>query len=303
MTARLSRIVCILVWLLPAPACFAQQKIAFPSLDHDASGQSVMLDGYLSLPDPYDASKRYPAVVLMHGCGGLLTHSGKINSRQVDWAHRLSTQGYLVLNVDSFTTRHQSGECVGGGPVRPQVERPLDAYGALRFLQSRSDVAPDRVGLMGWSHGGGTVLFAIGPQSPARSVGAPVVGGGSPSPSSDFRAAVAFYPGWCNDKAQHGSQWNTTVPLMILTGEDDVWSRAAPCEQFVETIQAHNAPVELHVYPGAYHDFDFPRLAVRSRPEFRNPRTGVTPITGTNPAAREDAIERVTAFFGHQLAH
>jgi dienelactone hydrolase len=297
MKNRLSGIVCILVSLLLASAAFAQQKIAFPSLDRDASGQPVTLDGYLYLPEPYDASKRYPGLVFMHGCSGLFSRSGQIMSREADWARRLSAQGYLVLAVDSFTTRNQSSECVRGGPVRPQVERPLDAYGALRFLQRREDVLPDRIGLIGWSHGGGTVLFAIGPLSPARQDASSQAHSGS-----DFRAAVAFYPGWCNDKAQRAAQWNTTVPLLILTGASDVWTRAAPCEQFVETVRAHGAPVELQVYPDAFHDFDFPHLPVRAHPDLTNPRTGVAPITGTNPAAREDAIERVGRYLADHLA-
>jgi len=61
-------------------------------------------------------------------------------------------------------------------------------------------------------------------------------------------------------------------------------------------------PVEIHLYPDAYHDFDFPNLPVSERPEFAK-RNGATPITGTNPAARADAIERVTAYLEHYLKH
>jgi dienelactone hydrolase len=226
MLTRLSRITCFFVWLVLAPACFSQETIAFPSLDLDAAGQPVTLDGYLFLPEPYDASKRFPAVVFMHGCGGLLTRAGKIDSRETDWARRLSKQGYVVLAVDSFTTRNQGSECAGGGPVRPQTQRPLDAYGALRYLQHRADVTPNRVALIGWSHGGGTVLFAIGPQGPAQHRPNQAQGTNEPEePESDFRAAVAFYPGWCNDKAQHAADWNTTVPLLILT-EKAMFGRA-----------------------------------------------------------------------------
>ena len=269
----------------------AQEKIQFPSLDRDAAGQPVTLDGYLYTPDAPDSKGPHPAVVLMHGCGGLLNRSGHVMSRERDWAQRLSGQGYVVLAVDSFTTRGQAGECAQRGAVSPQVERPLDAYGALRFLQSRSDVAPDRVALIGWSHGGGTVLFAIGPRSPALE---------EPSAASGFRAAVAFYPGWCNLDAQ-GADWRTTVPLMVLIGESDVWTRAAPCEQFVETAREHGMPVDIHVYPGAYHDFDFPDMPVRARPEFASAKRRDVPITGTDPAARADAIERVSAYLAAQL--
>jgi dienelactone hydrolase len=58
---------------------------------------------------------------------------------------------------------------------------------------------------------------------------------------------------------------------------------------------ARNAPVQIETYPGAYHDFDWPDLPIRRHPENRT-KTGVVPITGTDPAARDDALERVPAF-------
>lgn len=288
----LCRVVIALACAVAVSMSLAQEKVTFASLDRSASGPPVMLDGYLYVPQHDAPGARYPAVVFMHGCSGLLTRSGKVMSREADWAQRLTSQGYVVLAVDSFTTRAQASECARGGPVRPQVERALDAYGALRFLQRRADVEPDRVALIGWSHGGGTVLFAIASSSPARS---------EASAPPDFRAAVAFYPGWCNNTAQHGAQWTTSVPLLILAGERDVWTPAAPCETFVRMVRERNVPVELHVYADAYHDFDFPHLPVRSRPEFANPRTGIVPITGTNEAARSDAIERVTQYLAGYL--
>ncbi|WP_185756432.1 dienelactone hydrolase family protein [Pandoraea apista] len=264
---------------------FAQEKVSLPSLDTDSRGAPVMIDAYLFRAS--NATGPTPAVVFMHGCNGMFTRKGKIDSRELDWAHRLNAQGYAVLAVDSFTSRAQPSECARGGPVRPSVERPRDAYGALRYLQSLPGIQPDRIALMGWSHGGGTVLFSIGPASPGRVRDA--------KPAPDFVAAIAFYPGWCNAKAQ-GPDWSTHIPLLLLTGADDVWSKPAPCDAFVQEATAHGAPITFHLYPGAVHDFDYPNLPVRSRPEFTNPRTHVVPITGTQPEARDDAIARVTAF-------
>lgn len=286
-------------WLLllgmTSTAVQAQEKIQIPSLATRADGQPTMLDAYLFAPDPAQAGAGpYPAVVFVHGCGGLLTHSGHLMSREVDWARRLNAQGYLVLAVDSFTTRDQGSECAHGGPVTPQTVRPRDAYGALRYLQTRPDVIADRVALMGWSHGGGTVLYAIGPDGPARE-GVPA---GRTLP--DFRTAIAFYPGWCNIHAQ-ASDWRNSVPLLILMGASDVWTRPGPCQAFVDAAQARGAPVQIHLYPDAYHDFDFPALPVREHPEFANRHSTEIPITGTNPAARADAIDRVTAYLAQAL--
>jgi len=286
-------VISLLPFLAAQPVA-AQEKIQIASLARNADGQPTQLDAYLFKPPASAGSGPYPAVVFVHGCGGLLTHSGKVLSRETDWAERLNQQGYLVLAVDSFSSRNQTSECAHGGPVTPQTVRPRDAYGALRYLQSRPDVIADRVALMGWSHGGGTVLYALGPNSPVNE-GVPA---GSTLP--DFRTAIAFYPGWCSVREQT-SAWHNTVPLLILMGASDVWTRPGPCLDFVDTVAAKGAPVQIHLYPDAYHDFDFPALPVREHPEFANRRSTAIPITGTNPVARADAIDRVSADLAQAL--
>jgi len=289
----------LIAWIALGHIAAAQEKIQIASLDKDGSGAALMLDAYLFKPALPETSAPFPAVVFLHGCGGLLSHSGKILSREMDWARRLNQQGYVVLAVDSFTTRGASSECAHAGSVTPEIERPRDAYGALRFLQAQPYVKADRIALIGWSHGGGTVLFSIGPRSPARAALDDKSRDATPA-APDFRAAIAFYPGWCNTFSQHASDWNTKIPLLILQGQSDVWTRAQPCEEFVQTVRANGMPVEIHLYPDAYHDFDFPNLPVTERPEFAK-RTGPAPITGTNPVARADAIERVTAYLTQYL--
>jgi dienelactone hydrolase len=56
----------------------------------------------------------------------------------------------------------------------------------------------------------------------------------------------------------------------------------------------------MQIYPGAYHDFDWPDLPLRQLPQYRT-RAGVIPITGTEPAARQDALTRVPAFLARYL--
>jgi dienelactone hydrolase len=292
---RLPRLAgCGVLWLVLAATAQAQEKIQIASLAAGADGQPTRLDAYLFAPPSSAGPGPYPAVVFVHGCGGLLNKNGEILSRETAWAQYLNQQGYLVLAVDSFTTRGQSSECARNGPVTPQTVRPRDAYGALRYLQTRADVRADRIALIGWSHGGGTVLYALGPDGPAREG----IAAGSAPP--DFRTAIAFYPGWCNTRAQ-AADWRNTVPLLILMGASDVWTQPGPCQEFVDAAQARGAPVQIHLYPDAYHDFDFPAMPVREHAEFQRPGNPQTPITGTNPAARADAFERVGALLAQAL--
>ncbi len=274
----------VVALVVPHASAATAEKMRFPSLD----ATSTMLDGYLVRPQ---GEGKHPALVFLHGCGGLLTRNGAVESRQTDWAARLAALGYVVLMVDSFGPRGQGEMCSQGG-YRSSVflERPKDAYGALRALQEQPFVRADRVGVIGWSQGGGTLLLAIR----AASLGRP-----AELPNGDFRAAVAFYPASCKDES-HKAPWTSAIPLLVLVGEEDNWTPAGPCKRFVEGATARGATIELQLYPGAYHDFDWPNLPRRELVAYRT-RSGVVPITGMDPVARADALERVPAFLGRHL--
>jgi dienelactone hydrolase len=266
-----------------------QQAVSFPSLADNGTGQKTMLTGYL-FRLPGDNAR--PALVFLHGCGGLFGRSNRFLSRDLRWASDMNQEGYVVLMVDSFGPRQHGEMCSQSGFDRQlYLHRPLDAYGALVYLQAQPFVRPDRVGLVGWSQGGGVVLFSIR----AASLGRPK----NLTPGRDFRAAVAFYPASCNDK-DHSQPWTSTVPLLILTGADDVWTPASPCRDFARGAKMRGSPVDITVYPDAYHDFDFPNEKVHTLPQFIT-RAGVIPIVGTNLAARLDALSRVSAFFAAYL--
>lgn len=262
-----------------AQAARAQELVHFPSQD----GQSTRIDGYLyAAPGP----GRHPALVFMHGCGGLLNKSGIPEGRAVAWAQRFNDLGVTVLMVDSFTPRDHGGMCAPAHFSASIFDaRPYDAYGALRYLQARADIRPDRVGLMGWSQGGGAVLNTIRASSPARRSAA--------AQGASFRAAVAFYPGSCSRKRQGG--WASPVPLLVLLGGKDVWIPREACEYLLGHAES-GTQVSWHVYENAYHDFDWPGLKVHEIPAFRT-RSGVVPITGMDPDARADALDRVPQFF------
>jgi dienelactone hydrolase len=167
--------------------------------------------------------------------------------------------------------------------------RARDAYGALLFLQTQPFVRPDRIGIMGWSQGGGALLFAIGTQSFSRP---------PQLPRGDFRAAVAFYPSSCDEQRQRPS-WSTTIPLMVLIGSEDVGIPWAPCKALLDGAVTRGAKVEMQIYPGAYHHFDWPNLPRRELP-FPT-AGGVVRIEGTDAPARQDAFSRVPSFLARFL--
>jgi dienelactone hydrolase len=279
-------------WLIVAATFFiwgnaakAQERIQFRSLESSAT----VLDGYLY---PSIGAGRHPAVVFLHGCSGMFDRStGLISRLERDWASVLNGDGYSVLMVDSFRPRSIDQTCAPA-TYNPAVvaARPKDAYGALYYLQNQSFVRGDRIALIGWSAGGGTVLRTIPQQS-----------GGRPAslPQGDFRAAVALYPALCSDQREAAS-WTSNIPLLVLFGAADVWTPLAPCQNFIAGALARGSRIELHTYPGAYHAFDAPDRPLSRLPQYTT-TAGVVPIVGTDLAARRDAFAQVQAFLRRYL--
>ena len=268
----------------------AQEVVHFPSLEDNGPGQaSTVLDGHLFRPA---GEGRHPAIVGLHGCSGMFSReNGLITQLYRQWAGEFTRRGYVFLLVDSFGPRHHGEMCsVGGFDTGLYRQRPKDTYGALWYLQAQPFVRGDRIGVIGWSQGGATVLNSIATQSLGRP---------AQLPQGDFRAAVAFYPGACNDSRQPPG-WTSTIPLLVLMGAEDVWTPAAPCQAFLAGAIGRGARIEAQLYPGAYHGFDAPNQSRRELPDYRT-RTGVVPIVGTDPAARQDALARVPAFLAPYL--
>ena len=286
MAARLAAFAAALAISLCAGLANAQQVVHFPSLD-----EGTTLDGYLFRPV---AEGRYPAIVGLHGCSGMGsgTSSGMFPIYR-DWGNHLAQLGYVFLLVDSFGPRRHGEMCsINGFDGALYRMRPKDAYGALWYLQAQPFVRADLIGAIGWSQGGGVVLLSI----PSASLGRP-----ASLPQGDFRAAVAFYPGSCNNERLPAG-WTSTIPLLILEGAEDVWTPLAPCKAFADTAVARGARIEMQVYPGAYHAFDAPNRPRTELPQYVT-RAGVVPITGTDPAARQDAFARVPAFLARYLGN
>ena len=230
----------------------------------------VVLDGALVRPaGPVNA----PAVVALHGCGG------PVPSRDAQWAETLAGQGHVVLLPDSFGSRGLGSQCrVRQRSVKPSGARRQDAIASARWLAGQPGTPMGGIVLLGWSNGGGTVLFTAA-EVPDL-------------PPTLFSRFVAFYPG-CKTELEDKS-WKPAAPLMILVGANDDWTPAAPCETLAKKFRDQ---ITLVMYPDAWHDFDRPDRSVRVLCGLATPPRGTGAAhAGTNEAARLDALRRVPAF-------
>lgn len=239
----------------------------FVDIEGGTKAEPVRLIGYLARPP---GAGPFPAVVLLHGCGGF-------HSSMISWADRLSRFGYAALAVDSFGPRRMDQHC--GGYFPDQAD---DAYAALRHLGTKPFVRASQVAVMGFSMGGGSVLATV------------ERGGVERLHPEKFRAGVAFYPVCQN------ASGITTGPVLVLVGDADDWTPSSSCEAMAAGRAELGAPrtpgdrsmIELVIYPGVHHSFDQLDLSLA-------PTRGIV-ILGHraefNEAATKDSIVRVRDF-------
>ena len=257
----MSRKVIFALWMvfvqLALIAC--STTTTFNSLDINLEGRQAILRGSLTRPTE---DGPFPAIVLLHGCSGIL-------DRHYTWMNRLQRWGYVSLLVDSFGPRGIYKICEPGqGIIVHPNRRARDAHGAKLYLESLPFVDRNRIAVMGWSHGGRSAMEAATINAPS---------------SSPFQAAIAFYPA-C------GPLYNLNTPLLVLIGEKDDWTPANSCETHIKSKKGWPETI-LKVYPDAYHAFDSPF----------SPSSYMGHWVGRNSSAALDSYEMVRAFLEKYL--
>lgn len=256
------------VTLLITTAAQAQSpQVVFFDQWQNGGAKPEPLWGHLTLPA---AAEPVPAVVLMHGCGG-------IQNSHLSWAEILNKAGYATLLLDSMGPRSIFNGCLGTDRrlVPPNLAR--DALGALAHLATIPEVDPDRIAVIGWSMGGTALMAAIAENGIASRF------------DKTFRAAIAFYP-YCTGRR------SLNTDLLILTGEVDDWTPPGPCQ---DQQQATPEQITMITYPGAYHAFDEEALGQG----FSFPgNDGKMHLLKYNRPAHMDSIEQVTKFLAARFA-
>lgn len=261
------------------------ERVTFPSAD----GRTTLIGYVYASGDT--VKERAPAVVMMHGRAGAYSSLARgrydastLSQRHQMWGRLWAQQGYTAVLVDGYGPRdYWSGFGRGTYSSRPDdvnevTVRPLDAYGALAYLRTRSDVLADRIGLHGWSNGASATLATMAPDAP---------GIGEHTPAAGFRAALAFYPA-CDLRHRFDGGLKPYAPVRVLQGADDEEVSPRVCQRLVERSRAQAGEIELILYPGATHDFDDPG----------NKRQSVE----ANASAKADAVMQALRFFAEQLS-
>jgi dienelactone hydrolase len=204
--------------------------IQFSSLD---PSQHYTLSGTLYLPDKIPA----PAIVMVHGTSG-------IGVTGVFYREVILGAGIAIFEVDFRSGIYKNAM------DRPPVETfvPM-AFAALKELRKLPSIDPQRIGIMGFSMGGGVAL-----QTALESSRKHWVDG-----DKGFATVVGFYP-ICMPLIpvlQKSTVGFTGVPMMILYGSDDVYGDGQAVPELKHLLaKKFHFDLETVEYQGAAHGFN-----------------------------------------------
>jgi dienelactone hydrolase len=217
-------------------------------LTGDKQGTPVTIAGALRIPRP--GTDRLPAVILLHGSGGV---GGNVDR----WSQELNSIGIATFIVDSFTGRGL--QTVSADQARlGRLNMIIDAYRALELIAAHPRIDAARIAVMGFSRGGQSVLYASmkrfqrmhGPEG------------------LEFAAYVPFYPSCAATFIDDEDV--SDRPIRIHHGSADDYVPVAPCRDYVERLRKAGKDVQLTEYPDAHHTFDNPFLKEGPQPAARS---------------------------------
>jgi len=203
------------------------------------SGEAVNIVGHLFLPP---GNGKVPAVVLLHGSGG-------IYSAELDyWPKQFNAAGIAVFTLDMFGPRGVQSTAEDQSQV-PFAADVADAFAALRLLATHPRIEPQRIAVMGFSRGGAATLRA----SVERIIASQKLPDGL-----RYAAFIPTYAGGCAGGFRLVVKPGvfSKAPMLFIHGDADDYTPIGPCQDYADKIGKAGTAVEFVVLEGAHHKFD-----------------------------------------------
>jgi dipeptidyl aminopeptidase/acylaminoacyl peptidase len=219
------------------------------------------VQGWLTYPANYDAAKKYPLIVTVHG--------GPSASAGARWGGSVwSELGYFVFSPNPRGSFGQ-GEKFTAANIKDFGYGDLrDILAGMDAVEAKVSIDKSREGLMGWSYGGFMTMFGV-------------------TQTHRFRAAVAG-AGISDWKSYYGEnsidQWmvpffghtvyddpavyakssaieyikNVKTPTLVVVGDRDGECPAPQSFEFWHALRAEGVKTQLVVFPNEGHGFRNP---------------------------------------------
>ncbi len=217
------------------------------------------IEGILMKPAGFDSTKTYPLVVIVHG-GPLAVDQATITRDLMYPAELFTGKGAVVLRPN------YRGSIGYGALFRSMLARTSviaeyeDIVSGVDMLAQRGYIDRNRVGLMGWSHGGiiASIAATYGQGFRAISAGATVsdlrifhtYGAGA-----GVKAEISLWdaPDYYRSQSALSYVNHASTPTLIQHGEADRTAPIVGAYELRRALEDRGVPVKMIVYPGSGH--------------------------------------------------
>ncbi len=217
-------------------------------------------NGIVTLPPDFEATKRYPVVVLLHGGPQMSSHKGFGIENQF-----LAGQGFVVFEPnyrgsDNLGEKYMQAiwNDAGDGPGR-------DVMAGLKRLEQEPWIDSKRESLAGWSYGGFMTAWLMGHEHKWKCAmcGGAILDWSAMRALSDFGPMVdlgfrgkLWKDGLARDFAEQSpiSYMNRmTTPTLILADTGDQRAPTAQSYVLYQGLRERGIPVKFVLYPVSSH--------------------------------------------------
>ena len=233
-------------------AGFPQDLHVKPEIVITKAPDGMEIHNQLFLPKGLKPGERRPAIVFVHGGPQRQMMPAYHYMQFYHWAYGinqwLANQGYIVMSVNyrlgvgygrSFRAAANAG-AAGNSEYQ-------DVLAGGKYLQTRADVDPNRVGIWGLSYGGLLTAQALARNSDVFKAGVDLAGvhlfGSSLDPASvSYKSSpISAIDGWKS-------------PVLLIQGDDDRNVAFQQMTGLVQMLRQRDVYTELIVFPDDVHE-------------------------------------------------
>jgi acylaminoacyl-peptidase len=238
----------------------AQRRLGeVEEISYESSLDKRKIQGWIIKPPDFDAAKKYPLILEIHG-GPFANYGDRFDYEKQVWA----AKGYVVLYTNPRGSTSYGGEFGNLIHHKYPGDDFYDLNSGVDAAIAKGYINPDRVFVTGGSGGGVLTCWMIGRSNRFRAAVSayPVINWYSFVLTADISSFVTKYwfPGLPWDHVDHYEKRsllsvvkNVKTPTMVITGEEDYRTPISESEQYFQALQLLGVESVLVRVPGEPH--------------------------------------------------
>jgi dipeptidyl aminopeptidase/acylaminoacyl peptidase len=235
----------------------AVEEISFTSKD------GMTINGFVVKPPSYEAGKKYPAILRIHG-GPVYQFS---NEFMFDW-QLFAARGYVVVAANPRGSSGRGEKFATAIYAEWGNKDAQDVLAAVDYVVAQGLADRERLGVGGWSYGGMLTNYVIAQDTRFKaavsgsSISNILAGYGTDQYIREYEAELGApwqnLNAWMRVSFPFFRADRIVTPTLFLCGQDDFNVPLLNSEQMYQALRSLGIDTQLVIYPGQFHGITKP---------------------------------------------